>query len=986
MLRSLLAVLSAAAVGHVSFGQGFTPAEAVKRMQLPPGYSARVVASEPMIRQPLSISFDERGRLWVLQYLQYPNPAGLTPVKQDQYLRTVWDKVPEPPPRGPKGADRLTILFDPDDRGVFRKSKDFVTGLNVASGFCVGHGGVFVVQPPYLLFYPDRNADDVPDGNPEVLLLGFGMEDTHSLANSLQWGPDGWLYGAAGSTSTCRIRNPAGKPTDPPVEFQQGIWRYHPATKRFELFSEGGGNTYGLDFDKHGQVIAGTNWGGFAMLHQFQGAYYVKGFAKHGPLHNAHAYGYFDHVPYTNFKGGHVTCGGVVYQGDAYPTELHDQYVAGNLLSNAVYWHRVTPKGASFTAAHGGDLLVSNDTWFRPVDLILGPDGAVYVADWYDRRAAHLDPIDNWDRTNGRVYRIEYQGGKPFPTFDLRKKTSRELLELLKHPNAWWRREARRLLAERRDAETYPTLKQWVREGEGLLPLEALWAAYTSRGLSTDDLQGLFAHPNEHVRAWSVRLLGDDGLCPETTLQLAYVEKHPVVRAQLACTAKRVPAKSGVGLVKQMLRVRAEPDPHLGLLMWWAVESHMAKHPHLAVEFAIGRDVDPAALYEQLVERIARRLLADDIPNGSAAAADVLKAWSDKPGPVLRGISAALDGVRPADVDPKLQAAVAAVTGKGNEELRTSVQARLGDSDALAALRGRVSDPARPDAERAKAIDVLRQVRDEQLKPLLLGQLAAAKSEALRMAILAGLEPFDDPRIGEAILAAYPRWPAAVKKRAVQALVSRKPWAAALFAAVDSGKVPPAEVTLEQVRAAVALGDASITNLVAKHYGRVGPATPGEKQARISWLNTAVSRGKGDATAGKALYTQHCAKCHTLYGEGNKVGPDLTTADRKNRQTLLANIIDPGAVIRPEYVTHSADLTDGRKLVGLVVESSAQSVTLLDAENKKTVISRGDLEDLKPLPTSLMPDKLLDTLTDQQVCDLFAFMASDPPARPPPGK
>lgn len=207
-----------------------------------------------------------------------------------------------------RGADRITILEDPDAQGRFRKSKDFVKGLNLASGMCLGHGGVFVVQPPYLLFYPDRNGDDVPDSDPEVLLTGFGMEDAHAFANSLQWGPDGWLYGAQGSTVNAKIRG---------IEFVQGIWRYHPLTKEFELFAEGGGNTWGVDFDRHGNLIAGTNFGGNAMLHQVQVAFYVKNFTKHGALKNPHAYGYFGHVPYQGFKGGHVTNGGIIYQGGA---------------------------------------------------------------------------------------------------------------------------------------------------------------------------------------------------------------------------------------------------------------------------------------------------------------------------------------------------------------------------------------------------------------------------------------------------------------------------------------------------------------------------------------------------------------------------------------------------------------------------------------------------------------------------------------------
>ena len=164
----LLSLFAIGLVASPMLAQGFTPEQAVKRMTLPEGFSVRAVATEPMIRQPLSMSFDNRGRLWVLQYLQYPNPAGLKPVKQDQYLRTEWDKVPEAPPKGPKGLDRITICYDPDDNGVFRKSKDFIAGLNLACGFCIGHKRVYVVQPPYLLEYEDLNEDE--DGIKHYLL------------------------------------------------------------------------------------------------------------------------------------------------------------------------------------------------------------------------------------------------------------------------------------------------------------------------------------------------------------------------------------------------------------------------------------------------------------------------------------------------------------------------------------------------------------------------------------------------------------------------------------------------------------------------------------------------------------------------------------------------------------------------------------------------------------------------------------------------
>src|SRR5438477_4907117 len=250
---------------------GLSPQEALSHMKVADGFEVKLVAHEPEIRQPLSITFDERGRMWVIQYLQYPTPAGLKAVSVDQYLRTKYDRVPDPPPRGPKGADRITICEDTDGDGHFDKFKDFVSGLNLASGMAIGYGGVFIVQPPYLLFYPDRDQDDIPDGDPEVLLSGFGLEDAHAVANSLTWGPDGWLYGAQGSTVTARIRG---------LEFQQAIWRYHPLTHAFEVFAEGGGNTWGLDFDDEGEMLAGTNYYE-KMLHMVQGGYYIKNFGKH---------------------------------------------------------------------------------------------------------------------------------------------------------------------------------------------------------------------------------------------------------------------------------------------------------------------------------------------------------------------------------------------------------------------------------------------------------------------------------------------------------------------------------------------------------------------------------------------------------------------------------------------------------------------------------------------------------------------------------
>ncbi len=494
--------------------QGLSPQEAVARMEVADGFEVKLIASEPLVRQPVAMEFDDRGRLWVIQYLQYPNPEGLTRVTVDQFSRTKYDHVPMPPPHGPKGADRITILEDTNDDGVMDQGRDFVNGLNLATGLAFGHGGVFVLNVPYLLFYPDQNRDDVPDGEPEVLLSGFGMEDAHSVANSLTWGPDGWLYGCQGSTVTANIRE---------IEFQQGVWRYHPMTRAFELFCEGGGNSWGLDFDSTGRLFYSTNFGGYVLLHGVQGGYFVKSFGKHGALHNPHAYGYFDHALHRNFQGGHVTVGGIVYRGDSFPQKFQGTYIAGDLLGHAVYWHAIEPRGSTVQTAHGGTLLKADDPWFAPTDLTLGPEGAIYVSDWHDARMAHPDPDAEWDRSNGRIYRIAAKGTPEPPAIDFAKLSLRELKVLHRPKSQWHVRRARQEFARRvgspqsreeSQSAELADLRQEFRiaaltSREELPALESLWTLNLLGGFDEATAMALLDRPHAALRAWTVRLLGD---------------------------------------------------------------------------------------------------------------------------------------------------------------------------------------------------------------------------------------------------------------------------------------------------------------------------------------------------------------------------------------------------------------------------------------------------------------------------------------------
>jgi putative membrane-bound dehydrogenase-like protein len=973
LLPALLLVLAARP-------QGFTPDEAVRRMQVPDGFAVRLVAAEPLVRQPVALDFDDRGRLWVLQYLQYPNPAGLKRVKVDRYSRTVYDRVPEPPPRGPKGADRLTILEDTDGDGRADRARDFVAGLNLASGFALGHGGVFVLQAPYLLFYPDRDGDDVPDGDPEVLLSGFGMEDASAVANSLTWGPDGWLYGCQGSTVTANVRG---------IEFQQGVWRYHPVSKRFELFCEGGGNCWGLDFDRRGNLLVSTNVGGFVALHAVQGGYYWKAFGKHGPLHNPHAYGYFDHLPHAGFRGGHVTVGGIVYEGDSFPERFRGKYLAADLLGHAVYWHTLAPDGSSFRSAHGGELLLANDTWFAPTDLALGPEGAVYVADWYDRRTAHPDPDATWDRTNGRVYRIEARGTRPYPGGDLRKLSSAQLVGLLSHKNDWLVRKARRLLADRRDRTVIAPLRSLVLESnDDALALQALWALYVSGGWDESFAAAALSHKCPDVRRWAVRFLGDDSKVSAKLAaglaDLAKTEPDVSVRSQLASTARRLPPADGLPVVRALLlRDLDAKDPHLPLLLWWAVESQaLADRERVLAMFTAPQMWKSALAREAVLGRLVRRYAAEGTEAGYEACVRLLLSAptaADRGG-LLAGLDQGLaEQKRLAPAPPDLAALLDGLAREApSNRALLHIRVRLGRPGAEERALALAADTGASAEDRVDLIGLLGEAGSPAcIGPLL--KLVGAGPEGVRLAALAALGRFDQDAVADALLGQYPHLPDRGRARAASVLLGRRAWARRFLQAVDEGRIKASDVGVEDLRAVALLGDPLLDPLVRKHWGTVRAATPEEKLAEVRRLNNDLRAGTGDPRRGRDLFRKRCATCHALFGEGERLGPDLTTANRKDRDFLLVSLVDPSAVVRKEYLAHVLQTRDGRVLTGLLADQSPASVTLVDAKGQQTTVPRGSIDSLEESAVSLMPEGLLADLDPAALRDLFSYLQAEKP-------
>ncbi|HSG71278.1 MAG TPA: PVC-type heme-binding CxxCH protein, partial [Planctomycetaceae bacterium] len=489
------------------------------------------------------------------------------------FWRSVYDKIPEPPPNHIKGADRISIHEDTDGDGTYDSHKTFLEGLSIASSFARGRGGVFVLNPPYLLFYPDRDNDDAPDGDPEVLLRGFGMEDTHSVANSLRWGPDGWLYAAQGSTVSGNISK-MGEEKKAVHSMGQLIWRYHPERRIYEIFAEGGGNTFGVEIDSKGRIYSGHNGGDTRGFHYVQGAYYRKGFGKHGPLSNPYSFGYFEHIKHHSVP--RFTHNFIIYEDPALPKRYHGKLFGIEPLQGQVVQSNFQPLGSSFQTEDINRPITSTDRRFRPVDIKLGPDGAIYVADLYEPQISHREHFAGQiDKRNGRVYRLKARGQAPLEPFDLSKLTSAELVEKLKHPNKWFRQQTLRLLGDRKDDSIIPALRLQIESGPGQTSLEALWALYQTGGLSEAYAGKLLGHVDPFVRLWTARLLCDENQVPAALAyklaEMARIETNVEVRVQLACSAKRLPADAALPIVVNLLRHEADAsDVFMPLLLWWA--------------------------------------------------------------------------------------------------------------------------------------------------------------------------------------------------------------------------------------------------------------------------------------------------------------------------------------------------------------------------------------------------------------------------------
>lgn len=566
-----LALLPLAAVSAAEDAEApLAPLEAARTMQVPEGFRVTLFAGEPDVVQPIGFCIDDRGRLWVAEARNYPH-------------------------RDRPSRDRIVILEDSDGDGRADKRTIFFDRLNYVSGIEVGFGGAWVMSPPYFYFIPDRDGDDRPDSEPQVLLDGFGAHaNAHNMANGFAWGPDGWLYGTHGRTNWSLPGKP-GTPDEKRVRFDGGVWRYHPVRHVWEPFADGTTNPWGIDFDDYGQGFV-CNCVNPHLFHVIQGAHYE-------PWRNRESSRFAyeriptiaDHLHYLGGDdvragigsdeelaagGGHAHCGTMVYLGDNWPDRYRNTVFMNNIHGRRINNDRLHRRGSGYTASHAPDLMVAQDPWYMGVTLQYGPDGAVYASDWSDTGECHS--IRNTRVGTGRIYKITYGTPKHGPV-DIGRLAQNELVRRQAHRNDWHVRHARRVLQERAAAgedltTAHASLRTMLRGATDVpLRLRALWALHVTGGLAREELAGLLRDESEYLRAWAVRLLSEEEDPPANVLdefvRLASEGDSPFVRLHLASAMQRLPLERRWPLAEALVaRGEDAEDVNLPLMIWYGVE------------------------------------------------------------------------------------------------------------------------------------------------------------------------------------------------------------------------------------------------------------------------------------------------------------------------------------------------------------------------------------------------------------------------------
>jgi putative membrane-bound dehydrogenase-like protein len=973
------------------------PEETVARFKVAPEFEVKLFAGEPQLVNPIAFTIDEKGRVWVVECFEYPSKAG--------------KNVPR---------DRIVILEDTDGDGVcdkrtvFAEGKDFpvpeerkkagLGAFDMASGIEVGHGGVFVGAPPYLWFIENKN--DKP-GKFEVLLKGFGSQDTHETLNTFQWGPDGWLYGLHGIFTNSAVKS--AQLDGPETRINGGIWRYHPKKKTFEIFAEGTSNPWGMDWrNTDGQFILACCVIPH-LYHIVPGGIYKR---QAGASFNPYAYSYLNEICDHTFhkESGWAHAGLISLDVPHMPEKYRNSVIFGSIHGCSIKQNILKPNGSTFTATRGDDFLVSGDKNVRPINMRWGPNGDIYLIDWHDQNPCHQAAADSWDYERGRVYRIQLKGTKTKKAEDLGKKATPDLLKLVCDRDPYIYRTVLRLLSEdgrradlvRRKGQADPVRIDYTAPNAPVRYVSLLTAIGRYDDDQLDDAAvsaGIYdvAISQEVVTAMS------DPLFVRFTSQTRHASDNCIIalsifakngrsapiRRELASAAIRLADKHDVTPLLRALMAHKEDakDPVIPQLVWLAYEKVISKTegatPPIDKELAWLAEQSPDNIFvrDHIVPKVMRRLVATGQPDDLKHCIRFVATLKDTNSreKALDGLAIALAGqtVHAPEGWIELQAAVRKDGDPRLVPLVNKLAVSFRDPAAIKRAVDIAANTGLTAGPRAEAVRQLGLLRDPGTLTLLLNILRKDENAAVRAEAARAVAAFGDPKVPTELLAGWKDYPKDLRPDVVNTLATRKEWAKALLAAMAAGKVDRAAVTDNTILRIQAFNDPELNKLIEKAWGRTRP-TPADLAATIDKTRASLHDAPASFARGRFVFEATCAKCHKFDGKGADVGPPLDGAAR-DIEYILVNVIDPNRVIGAPYFLRTARLLDGTVQQGVLAEEDDKTITLKQENGVLRKIPKADLDGpVLVVEKSLMPEGLGYNMTPQDFRDLVRYLMANP--------
>jgi putative membrane-bound dehydrogenase-like protein len=965
------------------------PKESQKHYIMPEGFELKLFASEPDLEgKPIAMNWDERGRLWVALTIDYPN---------------------ELQPSG-QGRDKIVICEDTNGDNVADKFTTFADKLSIPTSLIFANGGVIVHQAPDTLFLKDTNGDGIADER-KVLFTGWNTGDTHAGPSNLNYGLDNWIYGMVGYSGF------VGTVGDEKQSFRTGFYRMKPDGSKIEFLRNTNNNSWGVGFSEEGILFGSTANGNPSVHLPIPNRYYEKvrgwsssvldGIAGSAPIHPiTKQIRQVDHHDKFTAAAGHALYTARNYPADYWNKTAFVTEPTGHLVAT----FPITPEGASFTSRNAFNLVASDDEWSSPIVAEVGPDGNVWVIDWYNFIVQHNPTPAGFktgkgnayetnlrDKKHGRIYRLVHKDGKNNAPVNLATADYSKLVDTLRNDNFFWRRHAQRLLIEKQSKDAIPALIELAKEtkidGAGLTPcvIHALWtlkglgALEEEKSPATKVALDALTHPSAGVRLNALKVLPLKSSSVDAIIKANLLDdaNAQVQLATLLTLSDMPPSELSSKAIAQLLK---SPKRPLDKWLLDGVTTAAATNDVLFLNSVTEKNATPSNELLAIIERVAEHH-ARGKPDESIASLleNLLQSEPLIQTATLKGLARGWPANQPPKLNDRTEKAlkdlfvVLPIAARGQlaqlgkkwgskslaEQSKTIVQGFLKAA----------SDTKLPDAERISSAKQACEFgsSDSAVAKAILELITAQISPEAGLGMLEAVSLSDQSETGNAMVERFPDWTPNLRQTAIRILLSRAIWTESLVASLENNKLRISELSLDQKQALLQTGNKKITDKAKVILARGGGLPNADRQKVIEDYMFATTQS-GESNAGKIVYKNQCSKCHQHQGEGVKIGPDLTGMAAHPKKELLIHIMDPNRDVEGNFRQYVVSTKAGKIVTGMLASETKSFIELIDTEAKKQTVLREDIDEIKASDRSLMPEGFEKQLSKSDLVNLLEFL------------